>query len=394
MKRIVALFITVSVVAGGCSPFKREPDFKRELAPPQQYYNLGQRDGGWLPRQERATQRFAWKMELLARRLQATISKKSARRMKVLMTTIVPVEDLGKATSFGRLCTEQLMTELHNRGFEVIEARKTGEYIIRDQEGEFSLSREGRMISEEHKADAVLVGAFSRSGDSVLVNVRLVSSLDAGVVSAASAMMNLRGDRFLNGLFRENGRAADPDEGMGQMRVRKRVDPAVDPYPEVLEDDISNMAGEIAETAMDKAGGGATLAVTTFVDVDNFNRATTFGRYMTEKLMAEFRTRGFNVIELRSAPDIFVDVRIGELGLTREMSQIMMNKNADVVVVGTYAKAGDNIAINSRLVVAKTQEVVGAGQMIVEGGARNKFVTAMLENEITTVIPTETVEGF
>ncbi len=391
MKPITATLLAAAVIfSAGCSTYNREPDFQENLSSKLPLYQ----DTGWLPHRERYTQRFAWKMQLLADKLRQDLKDWDPNQTTVLMTTIVPVDDLNKATSFGRLCSEQLITELKKQGFRIIEARKTSSYLMRDKEGEFSLSRDPKWLGGEFKADAVLVGAYSKSGDQVIINVRMVSAADSSVLAAASAMMNLKGDHFLADMFREKEKSPGslPD-GRG-IRVRKRVFPGIDSYAEVLESMVGDMAGEIASTALDKTAHASTIAVTTFVDVDNFYRATTFGRYLTEQLMAEFKSMGFNVLEIRLAPDLFTDIRIGELALTREMSQIMTNRKADALVVGVYTRAGDKITVNSRLVIGETQEIVGVGRMIVDAGSGNKFVTAMLENEVTTVMPTETVEGF
>ncbi|HEB71967.1 MAG TPA: hypothetical protein ENI77_05045 [Nitrospirae bacterium] len=392
MKNITALTLVLSMaVVSGCSSYAGDPDFKFQLASRPALSP----DSGWLPRRERYTQRFTWKMRHIAKNLRRDLKKWKPSETTVLMTTIVPIDDLSRATRFGRLCTEQLMTELDLQGFQVIEARKTGSYLMRDKQGEFSLSRDPRWLAQEFNADVVVVGVYTKSGNQTLINVRMISASDARTLAATSAMMNLKGDRFLAGMFlpEKKSESAGLKSSRG-IRVRKRVLSEIDSPAEILESQVGNMAGDIAETAFEKAEGSPEIAVATFVDMDNFYRATSFGRYLTEQLIAEFKSLGFNVIEVRLSPELFVDIRIGELGLTREMSQLMMNKKVDALVVGTYNKAGDNITVSSRLVIRGARRVVGVGRMIVDASSKNKFVTAMLENEVTTVMPTETIEGF
>lgn len=392
MKNIVALTLALSMaLISGCSSYAREPDFQRMLAS-----GISLRpDSGWLPRRERFTQRFAWKMRHIAKNLRRDLKEWKPSEITVLMTTIVPVDDLSMATSFGRLCTEQLITELDMQGFTVIEARKTESYLMRDKQGEFSLSRDPRWIGAEFNADVVLVGSYVKAGNQALINVRMVSVSDSRVLAASSAMMNLQGDHFLAGMFPpEKMKKSATLKNVSMMRVRKRVFSEVDSNAQILESQVGNMAGSIAEAALAKVDAPRQIAVATFVDMDNFYRATSFGRYLTEQLIAEFKSLGFGVIEVRLSPELFVDIRIGELGLTREMSQLMMNKKADALVVGTYNRAGDNITVSSRLVILGDQKIVGVGKMIVDASSKNKFVIAMLENEITTVMPSETIEGF
>lgn len=392
MKNIVALTLALSMaVIAGCASYAREPDFQAKLASRLSLYP----DSGWLPRRERFTQRFAWKMRHIARSLKRDLREWESSDITVLMTTIVPVDDLSMATRFGRLCTEQLITELDMVGFTVVEARKTESYLMRDKQGEFSLSRDPRWIGAKFNADVVLVGSYTKAGDQTLINVRLVSVADSTVLAAASAMMNLRGDHFLAAMFPpERKDESRMLRGDSVMRVRKRVFSEVDSDAQILESQVGTMASEIAEAAFEKMEQAPQIAIATFVDIDNFYRATSFGRYLTEQLIGEFKSLGFDVIEVRLSPELFVDIRIGELALTREMSQLMMNKKANALVVGTYNKAGDNITVSSRLVILGDQRVAGVGRMIVDASSSNKFVTAMLKNEITTVMPTETIEGF
>jgi len=393
MASIIALIVTLA--AAGCARYHREPGFRDDLTRGGSLIEgFGERQRGWLPAPERYTQRFVWKMQYLAWQLREKAMVEAASPPSVLMTTIVQVDNLYKATGFGRLLTEQLMTELTRQDFKVYEARKTDVYLLRDNEGEFSLSRDAYWLSDEYKADSVLVGSYSVSSDQVVVNVRLVDSRDAQVLGAASAMMNLKGDRFLKTVITQDTAAASPEQNTGEMRIRKRVLPDADPHAEVLESQVAQMAGEVSAAAAPVLANGSTIAVATFVDVDNLYRATTFGRYVAEQLIAELHSLGYKTLEVRMAPDLYVDVRIGELSLSREMSQVMMNRKADAVLLGTYTRAGENLAVNARMIVGKNQAVVGAGQIIVDASGRNKFVTAMLEHEVTVVMPTETVEGF
>lgn len=392
MKNIIALaLVLLMAVTSGCVSYAKEPDFQADLASrPSLSPN-----SGWLPQRERFTQRFAWKMRYISKNLKRDLKEWKPSETTVLMTTIVPVDDLSMATSFGRLCTEQLITELGMQGFNVIEARKTKSYMMRDKQGEFSLSRDPTWLGAEVNADVVLVGSYTKSGNQALINVRMVSVSDSRVLAASSAMMNLQGDRFLAKMFPpEKTSQSAALENNGVMRVRKRVFPEVDSNAQILESQVGNMASHIAEAALEKVEAFPQIAVATFVDLDNFYRATSFGRYITEQLIAEFNSLGFDVIEVRMSPELFVDIRIGELALTREMSQLMMNKKADALVVGTYNRAGDNITVSSRLVILGDQKVAGVGKMIIDASSKNRFVTAMLENEVTTVMPSETIEGF
>ena len=388
--------LCIAMVSSACTTYEREPDFRKQLTNGSARYLGNSYMAGWLPSEERYTQRFTWKMARVAKSLVEKLDPDPEIPMPVLLvTTIVPVDNLYKATSFGRLVTEQLITELSRQGLSIVEARKTDTYIISDGEGEFSLSRKIEQIGNEYSADAVLVGSYSKSGDQVLVNVRLVDAKDSHVIVASGTMMNLKGDRFINDLFLKEDSGVSRHLPEAQpIRLRKHIVPDLDSNAEIVESQIATMAGTLAEGIRENISDDAKFAVVTFVDIDNMSRAATFGRYITDQLIGELKSLGFHVQEVRLASDIFVDIRIGELALSRAMNQVIHNTGADFLLLGTYTKAGDNIAVAARVVDAGTQEVISSGRIIVDAGEKNKFVTAMLENEVTSILPSETVEGF
>ncbi len=393
---ILALTALVSVSSPGCFYYTQEPDFQWRLNPnafSRQDSLRGAKQ--WAPQAEVYTQRFVWKMKYLAQQMQTTTADRGREGLTVLMTTITPVDNISSGTSFGRLVSEQLMTELNGRGFRVIEARKTNDYLIADKLGEFSLSRDLKKIAAEFSADAVLVGTYSRASKQVLINVRLVDLRDSSTLGAGSAMMDLRGDTFLQSVFGDNvNERGDMAGGFGSVNLRKKVMPELDHYSETLQSMIKNMAGRIAESVPPEGGGVKTIAVTTFVDINHLYRAAVFGRYIGEQLISELSLLGFNVVELRAAPEVVVDLRLGEMALTREASRLVPRNSVDAVVVGTYTKAGDTALVNGRMILPKTGKVVGVGDITVDAGPRNKFMAALLEQEITTMMPTETVEGY
>ncbi|VAX18256.1 hypothetical protein MNBD_NITROSPINAE04-560 [hydrothermal vent metagenome] len=393
--KYVVLLTSITLMFTACAHYEREPGFQRELSwiPYAADQSGPAQKDSWPPRPAIYTQRFVWKMRYLADKLAEAARVKAPGKTNTLVTTIVPVEDINRPTGFGRLCSEQLMTELAGFGFNVIEARKTKDFWILDNEGEFSLSRDITLLSEQFNADMALVGTYVKSGSQVLLNVRLVDADGSGVLAAASAMMDLRGDKFLLPVFQNTKSDTDGPGMEARLTIRKKILADVDTYAEILQSMSRDMARKISEPLL-SSNDDTTVAVATFVDVDNMYRAATFGRYMTEQVMAEIARMGYNVVELRVTPDFYVDVRIGELGLSREMSRLMNDKKVDAVVVGTYVRAADNVVVNARLVRGDTRRVAGASSMIVDASKKNKFVTAMLKNEITTIMPTETVEGY
>ncbi len=391
---VAGLLLFTPALFSACTTYKNEPDFQSRLNPD---YRIPHYPDRWPPRKSVYTQRFVFKMQYLVEELTQRFNGEDLSGKRILLSTITPVDAIETATPFGRLVTEQLMTQLAKKGFDVVEARTALGYSIRNGAGEFILSRDKNRLKEEFSADFILAGSYARTTNEILVNTRLIATRSNSVYSGATAQFDLTGDRFLRSVLKKD----DPksiwpgdDERNSVVMIRKKVKSDEDPYADTLNLIIRSMAGSIDNSARGKIDPSATVAVMTFVDVDNMYRSATFGRYITEEMITNLAGAGYKVKEIRVAPDIFTDIRIGELGLTREMSQIVANANADSLLVGTYTKAGDTILVEARLVKADTGIVIGSGSGVVEAGASNKLIAGLLEKEVTTVMPQETVEGY
>ncbi len=108
-----------------------------------------------------------------------------------------------------------------------------------------------------------------------------------------------------------------------------------------------------------------TVAVTTFVDLDNFDETSSFGRYVAEDLGMELFKLGFRLREIRQRVQISITPEVGEVALTRQASALMQSAQVDAVVTGAYSRFGNQVVVNARLIDVDTGRVVSAGQMVV-----------------------------
>jgi hypothetical protein len=126
------------------------------------------------------------------------------------IATFVNVDDLNSTSTFGRLCAEQLMSELAMRGFEVIELRHSDALQFIDASGEFALSRSPGFVRRQQTLGGIVVGTYVVSPVRVYLNARLIEPSSARVVSAGSVEMSktneiarlLRGGSFSGSLER------------------------------------------------------------------------------------------------------------------------------------------------------------------------------------------------
>lgn len=107
----------------------------------------------------------------------------------IAVTTMVNLDDLYSTSSFGRMYSEQLMSELAMRGYQVVELRHADSLQFLTSAGEFGLSRDMSSLRQVRNLGGVVVGTYSVSPERVYVNVRLIEPSNSMIVSAASVEM-------------------------------------------------------------------------------------------------------------------------------------------------------------------------------------------------------------
>lgn len=118
----------------------------------------------------------------------------------VLVATLVDQEDLGESTRLGRLISEHLSSRFSNKGVRVVELKLREHLFIKQSTGALLLSREVRDLSQSHDAQAVVVGTYTSSGQTVYVSLKLVRPEGNTVVSAHDYVLPLNAN--IKGLLR------------------------------------------------------------------------------------------------------------------------------------------------------------------------------------------------
>lgn len=102
----------------------------------------------------------------------------------VIMATLVNIDSLESSSAFGRIVSEQISSRLAQLGYTVVELKLRDNIFIKQQAGEFILSRELRNISLGHNAQAVVTGTYAVGQDQVYLDVRMIRPTDNVVLSA------------------------------------------------------------------------------------------------------------------------------------------------------------------------------------------------------------------
>ncbi len=118
---------------------------------------------------------------------------------RLILTTVVDLDNLYTTTRFGRTLTEALSTSLFRHGFGVVEIRKSSELLIRDNRGELMLTRDAKLLAKQQQAAAILTGTYSLTPTTVILNLKLLDAGSQQVLSVAG--LELQRSRNINYLL-------------------------------------------------------------------------------------------------------------------------------------------------------------------------------------------------
>ncbi len=105
--------------------------------------------------------------------------------------TFTDTNHFQSSVDFGRTITECLIASFEQKGFNVLEFRKTNEIHIEKRNGEYFLSRDIGEINKSIKFSRVLVGTYSIGYDTVIVNARLLDIPTGKIVASSSSEIEI-----------------------------------------------------------------------------------------------------------------------------------------------------------------------------------------------------------
>jgi len=105
------------------------------------------------------------------------------------------------------------------------------------------------------------------------------------------------------------------------------------------------------------------IAITAFVDLNQLNKTTRFGRVLSESFYNELFLRGFTVLDFRGQNAISVNAT-GEFFITRDVKKLSTEVKNSYVLVGTYAIFGKGIVVNARIIDNSDGKVVASARSI------------------------------
>jgi len=93
------------------------------------------------------------------------------------------------------------------------------------------------------------------------------------------------------------------------------------------------------------------ILIASFVNIDNVQQSSTFGRMVAEQIGSRIAQHGYKVIEMKLRTNsVFIQTQNGEFLLSRELHKISHQHDAYAVVVGTYGASKEIVYVTAKLI--------------------------------------------
>ena len=112
-----------------------------------------------------------------------------------------------------------------------------------------------------------------------------------------------------------------------------------------------HVADRLISNLKQPINSGDSIVVATFVQIDDLNKSSTFGRVIAEQIASRLSQKGYKVKEVKFRQDtIFVQGGEGEFLLSRDLRAISKKHDASAVVVGTYGDVYNERYVSARII--------------------------------------------
>jgi TolB-like protein len=102
----------------------------------------------------------------------------------LIVATVANVDALEKSSTLGRVISEHVASRLTQNGHDVVELKVRNSIYMKNNEGEFLLTRQIKEVAAAHNAQGVIVGSYAISSRFVQVTLKLIDPESGLVLSA------------------------------------------------------------------------------------------------------------------------------------------------------------------------------------------------------------------
>lgn len=92
------------------------------------------------------------------------------------------------------------------------------------------------------------------------------------------------------------------------------------------------------------------ILVASFVNSDNLEESSTLGRTISDNFVTYLVTQGYKLSEIKLRNNLLVKQDAGEFMLSRNLKNILISHNVQVVLVGTYSVGESNVYVTAKLI--------------------------------------------
>lgn len=103
---------------------------------------------------------------------------------RILVATAVDVNNVQSTSELGRVLTECIQARLTHNDHDVIHPTVREDHLLVQHDGQFLLSRDARNLAVDYNARSALVTTYSVVANSVIVSMKLVSTIENSTVAA------------------------------------------------------------------------------------------------------------------------------------------------------------------------------------------------------------------
>jgi len=132
-----------------------------------------------------------------------------------------------------------------------------------------------------------------------------------------------------------------------------------------VDDKIVELADSLLASSRIAQADMGNIAITSFVNLHNLSRTSSFGRTIGETFFNELFVRGFNVADFRGQNALSVNPT-GEFFITRNIKKINKKVVNSYVLVGTFSAIDKKVVINARIMDNQTGRIVAAAKTYYE----------------------------
>ncbi len=102
------------------------------------------------------------------------------------------------------------------------------------------------------------------------------------------------------------------------------------------------------------------ILVTTFVDNNDLEQTSRFGRILQEHISSRFVQMGYTVREIKMRKDLLIRKKSGEILLSRDLEHLKPTLSAQAALVGTYSFTNRIMYLSARLIDPETSAIISS----------------------------------